>query len=219
MTKPTPDSSSSFNFNNVLITSAVVILLVITIAIVFISRLADSPTAWQYLIEHHLAKYPQMEITDVYKLVYQGTGGPAHLGGNPDSIAADIESELAQVEAAPEELIERICPNNKYIRINLKSFKLQQGDVHRLAEIIAASAPTNPEWKTAFIHRWEIVGQLIQQDKLPFTVQDYSDLTTQVAQQNYPPVHHSRAYITTYQPAYRVVARKIWEKQPACRLD
>jgi len=65
-------------FLNILIISSVLIL----VFFIFGQTPDDKPSGWRTLIAEHLNRYPAMQPADVYKLVYQGTFGPAHLGND-----------------------------------------------------------------------------------------------------------------------------------------
>ncbi|HCK99975.1 MAG TPA: hypothetical protein DHW42_07740, partial [Candidatus Marinimicrobia bacterium] len=108
------------------------ISIITTILVLFLS-FCNSKTIdktirqWEALIIIHMTQYPDMQVDDIYKMVYQGIMGPGHLGNNPEIILKYINQEMSRIETSQEEnLIENISPNSEYIRINLKRFKSEQ---------------------------------------------------------------------------------------------
>lgn len=174
---------------------------------------------WVAIFRQHLDRYPQMELVDLYKLLYQATCGPAHLVSDSVEVYQEIRAELEGLVAAPEPLTENIDAHGAYMRINLKSFKYYGGDPRQLARIVCNSAKLDSNAHQKLQQRWQLVGQLIRDGLLPFTVAAYEELTDTLQAANFPAVHHSPTYRRMYQPAYRVVARSVWEKAPACRTD
>jgi len=61
---------------------------------------------WHAVLQEHLTKYPAMQLEDVYKLIFQATYGPAHLGSDCITIGQALKNESAMLTPAAEPLIE-----------------------------------------------------------------------------------------------------------------
>lgn len=168
---------------------------------------------WQKIIQKQKFKYPHMQVVDLYKLIYQGVLGPAHLGTNPDTILRYIESELECIHASQEaKIVEYISPSKKYVRINLRKFKAKGGNPELLADAIVLSAINSDSDIKNFIYVWNEVGKLIESGDLLFDKAKFRDFNDFVVKNNFPLVHHSQEYIENYSPSYRVVENKYWNE-------
>ncbi|MBN2601424.1 MAG: hypothetical protein JXR87_05495, partial [Candidatus Marinimicrobia bacterium] len=79
---------------------------------------------WTEILNQHLEKYPDMQATDIYKLIYQGICGPGHLGADTEMIRKYLDQELSEVDINPDlPLMENISPDSEFVRVNLKKFK------------------------------------------------------------------------------------------------
>lgn len=174
----------------------------------------DAFQEWQALIRNHQQLYPEMQIEDVYKLIYQGIRGPAHLGSDPEKIKEYLMQELQTIKGDPHRrLIEIIAPDSYFVRIDLYRFKADEGDIEKLTRIIGVSATTVDRNSKQLVKIWKAVRDWIKKGKISFDMEAYRHLSLYLEHNNYPVVHHSARYRQAYQPAYRVVARSVWEKE------
>ncbi len=154
----------------------------------------------------HFRRYPEMEIADAVKLVYQNEFGSAHLLRDMGESLKRLREEMAGLEADPDEpLFEAI--GNGLCRMNLRAC-LAKGidteEVHRLCLDAARAVNGTLEGFEA---------KLAALAALPFdgsAVRAYLDGYRLLG---YPPVHHSPRYARAYAPAYRVVL------ETDCALD
>ena len=71
----------------------------------------------QNFLRAHCARYPKLELQDIFKALYQSAFGCEHLIADP-SVAADyIRAEAAQSEDNADELVEPLCGD--YCRVHL----------------------------------------------------------------------------------------------------
>jgi len=171
-----------------------------------------NPKQWARVMQGHIERYPDMGIQDMYKLIYQATYGPAHLGIDQSRIAHYLKTELATVAPdSDESLVESISPSDRYIRINLKKFKTLGINKDILIEAVFRSCQPEPEGKAALQARMDIFHYLIREGRLPYTEEEFFSFRREIAAQGYPVVHHTKAYVQRYNPAYRVVNQSVWE--------
>jgi len=194
------------------------ICIITTILVVFLfscnsKNINKTNHQWESLIIMHMTQYPDMQVDDIYKMVYQGIMGPGHLGSNPGIILEYINREMSRIETSQQEnLIENISPDSEYIRINLKRFKSEQLSPDTLAVIIVKSGCNAPEKLKHFITIWSHVEELVEAGRLPIDKTDFQTFNRFVVENNYPVIHHSKKYLQQYSPAYRVVSKKIWDQ-------
>lgn len=171
-------------------------------------------STWIPIVDHHRRTHPRMELDDVYKLIYQGTLGAEH--ALHDTMAAkkylfDEFRHIDTTEFREEPLTEFISADSSLVRINLRPFKRQGGDVQALWGVVMAGAHgLNP--KSVFIRNWQSLSGTLS--KLPFTWNPATidDFNRKVKNLHYPAMHHSEKYTKAYKPAYRVVFKAEFDK-------
>jgi hypothetical protein len=167
----------------------------------------------EHILANHLARTPQMQVQDLYKLLHQAALGSGHAVKDIESARGWLERELAEMGAGPDDpLFDPISPDRSILRVHLRPYfaagkdpelLLQafvrtankwQGSTEKLKEYAAAAA------RLANKGQWEIRPEAIE-----------AFFATMEAQA-YPAVHHSETYARLYRPAYRVVAREFLEE-------
>lgn len=202
------------NLTNITISVFFLSILIITCVlvifyIIFSQNQDDKSIAWEQLIREHIERYPDLLPSDVYKLVYQGTLGPAHLGGDSIKISDLLIAELAGINAdTATALYENISPSGKYIRLNLKRWKATNRNPEKIVRAIIASSSTTPADSAKFVRRWTAIEKLVVDDQLPLPRAEFFAFSDSVKKAGYPVIHHSAKYIQNYQPAYRVIERR-----------
>lgn len=198
------------NMNKINITTTILVVFLFSCNSKNINKINHQ---WESLIMMHVTQYPDMQVDDIYKMVYQGIMGPGHLGSNPEKILEYINQEISRIESSQQEnLIENISPDSEYVRINLKRFKSEQLSPDTLAVIIVKSGCNAPEKLKRFITIWSYVEELVEAERLPIDKTNFQIFNRFVVENNYPVIHHSKKYLQQYSPAYRVVSQKIWNQ-------
>jgi len=187
--------------------SILIITSVLVIMFVIFGQPDDQKRAWQDLIKEHIERYPAMQPADIYKLVYQGTYGPAHLGADSLNMLNYLQNELAAVDADSNALhYETVCPCQRYIRINLKYFKAVDGDAGKLVSAILKSSQL-PCDSALITKRWQWIEEMVADGELPFESAAFQAFSDTLKIYNYPVIHHSGQYLKAYQPAYRLIKK------------
>ena len=165
------------------------------------------------LVKNHLERYPQLQIQDVYKMLYQGEFGVGHLIDNPQAAKNYLNSELEQVAGdSTEPLWEYISPDSSMVRINLRPFKFRQMDSRKLIQAMLKTTRTVIGDTTRFINDWDIIQQGINKKLLPFSASKTKKFWLEMKAQGFPAVHHSQDYQQAYHPAYRVIKAEYLEE-------
>jgi hypothetical protein len=161
------------------------------------------------LLQAHCATYPQLQIRDIWKFLYQSAFGCEHLLSSCAKVRERIEAEYASVprDAAP--LVEEL--DGDYCRVHLSC--LNGGlSAETLGEWFCLSAKKEPCGMARLQQMLATAHDLVREGKLPFSEADFSAALASWAAEGYPAVRHSEAFGKAYRPAYRVVAREYAEK-------
>jgi hypothetical protein len=163
------------------------------------------------LLRQHLAWYPQMQLRDVYKLVYQAVLGSQHLVASVEEFSRYLELEYQNLTPDPhQQLFEPLRPDGSLFRINLRPYKSRQLGLSPLINPLLMTAKLVSGTRVELQSTWQAFSQLCQQGYLAdFDLEALRQLTVLLRQQDYPAMHHSETYRKLYQPAYRLVATSL----------
>ena len=171
------------------------------------------------LIRTHLARYPQMQIADIYKLLYQAAFGPGHLVANKKMAREWLEHEAGRVSPSAEGLlVESVHPDAQIVRLHLRPYLALDGEIKPLLEAFARSAEQVRGDVAQMATWWQVFESLCTEGALCADVcqQREAVLFGRVrAQEQWPAVHHSPAYHAVYQPVYRVLTAS--EAEALCK--
>ncbi|MFB0515836.1 MAG: hypothetical protein ACETWG_04420 [Candidatus Neomarinimicrobiota bacterium] len=162
------------------------------------------------LLAGQLARYPQMQVQDLYKFIYQAALGSEHAVYDLPTARRQLARELATLRYAPitEPLSDTLSPDGRLVRIHLRPYLSRGGNPDAL---VAAFVRTASEFrgKTAVLKRyWSYAEAMAKDDELPFTPGELKAFFAEMRSQGFPAVHHSEPYRTAYHPAYRVILRE-----------
>lgn len=161
------------------------------------------------LIRTHLARYPQMQLADIYKLLHQAAFGPGHLIASKKAAREWLEHEAGRVSPSAESpLVENVHPDAQIVRLHLRPYLALGGGLKPLLEAFVRSAEQVSGDAQQMAAWWQVFESLCSKGALCADVceQREAALFGRVrAQEQWPAVHHSPAYYAVYQPAYRVL--------------
>lgn len=159
------------------------------------------------IIENETKKYPQMEVSDVYKLLYQAEMGSEHAVTDSISARKWMKNEIANLKwNYEEELIDSISPGGKIVRVNLRPYLKAGYDPNRLLTAFIKTANSYKGKKENLEIDLKKVLKLINKDELPFSKKEAEKFFDEMKRKDYPSVHHSKKYEELYSPAYRVIS-------------
>jgi hypothetical protein len=163
------------------------------------------------LVQSHLARYPQSEILDVYKLLHQATFGPGHAIASKKAAREWLEQEVALLMPPSQEpLTESIHPEGQIVRLYLRPYLEQGGKVNLLLDAFVRSADQVRPDAALMAQRWQVFDAACRSEAAWTQRFDRHEvvLFSRVRQhENWPAVHHSPTYETAYHPKYRVLTR------------
>ncbi len=161
------------------------------------------------LIRTHLARYPQSQIADIYKLLHQAAFGPGHLVASKRAAREWLEHEAGRVAPLAEgPLVESVHPDAQIVRLHLRPYLALGGEIKPLLEAFARSAEQVCGDAAQMAVWWQVFEGLCTEGALCADICQQREAALfgwARAQEQWPVVHHSPAYQAAYQPVYRVL--------------
>ncbi len=164
------------------------------------------------LIQAHLARYPASGLLDVYKLLHQATFGPGHAITNRKITREWLEYEfsIAGTPSDDEPLLERIHPAGAIVRVHVRPYLAFSADVKPFLNAFVRSGKAVQGDPAEMAQRWAAFAAFCQGDAScseRFSPREMRIFGQVRADEKWPAVHHSPAYVEAYKPRYRVLTR------------
>ena len=162
----------------------------------------------EYLLKQ-IERYPQMQVEDAVKLLYQSEFGGGHMIKNAQASLKWLKEEWRQVTCWQAPWAENV-PDCEAIgdgmcRMNLKI--LGQGfSPETLNQIFVQTADRKIGKSDSFERKLDMLLECGEKGLVPFSVEEIEAYLNEYRRQGYPPVSHSERYRLLYHPAYRVAA-------------
>ena len=172
------------------------------------------------IILNHLKHYPEMEVQDVYKLVFRAAFGPQHAAMDSAMVYDWLNEEWNTADTnntAP--MYEPINPDSTLVRVNLGAYKKSGGDKNALAAKFLFTAKHFKGSLAKFYRYWNDIERLAVKDLVPFEKQELARYLKAQKRIGLPAVHHSEKYMRLYKPAYRVVMKVKWNTENTDNAD
>jgi hypothetical protein len=163
-------------------------------------------------------RWPQSEVRDIYKFLYQAFHGPGHIVRDADEAVRMLISEWSEIEAPTGSRepvsepvhIDGVTP--PLFMIHLVRAKAANIEPDRIASLLLRTAEEFPgswtmdrnELHEDFKGAWREVGEAIERKTLHLDLNAYDVFTGMVEGSNWPAVHHSDAFRSAYDPHYRL---------------
>jgi hypothetical protein len=164
------------------------------------------------VLRAHLARYPELEVQDLYKLLYQAARGSEHAAPDPEAVRLHLTGELAGMGAGPDDpLFDPLPPDGRLVRVHLRPYLRSGRDPEQLLQAFLRTAQEGRGSKEPLQGTLREALHLAEQEPFPFPVQAMIVFFMEMERKKYPAVHHSRVYRRLYRPAYRVAARSFLE--------
>jgi hypothetical protein len=171
------------------------------------------------VVRAQLARYPLMQLEDLYKLAHQAALGSEHAVSDTPSARDKLTRELAALTGAPvEPLLDAISPGGTILRVHLRPFLAAEGDPEKLLQAFLRTAHECKGSVDQLKRYWASVVDLAAGGQIPFHPDDLRRFLESMEHVGFPAVHHSAQYKAAYQPSYRVVASEFlpsgWLDEP-----
>jgi hypothetical protein len=159
------------------------------------------------LLSSHLARYPAMQLDDIYKLLHQAALGPGHAVDNPAAARKRLDEELVALGSGHAEPMEDvISPDGRLARVHLRGFMAAGGKPEALHRAFVETANSYPASADKLAKFCGCLGDLAAAGGIPFKQEEVVAYFDKISRDGYPAVHHSEAFRHAYHPAYRVIA-------------
>lgn len=168
-----------------------------------------------YIIRDQIRRRPAICVQDLYKLVFQATCGNVHLLKNSKEVKSTLVEEwkeLGKIRKG-EPLLEMIDPMGRIIRVNLRVFRKIGGSVDPLFNLMVRSARMFSADRKRLETHLAWIADWAEEGKIFFEKEELTRFWSDMEERNFSPVHHSKNYTDAYNPAYRVVLKKLWEEE------
>lgn len=156
------------------------------------------------ILLEHFHRYPQMQLQDAVKLLYQSEFGGGHMITSPEKSLKSLEDEWKGCKGRKHPVVcESIGGGMHRIYIDALNEGLSPDTLNRL---FVETANGKGGTREAFEKKLTLLVQCCEQGELPYEkaqAEVYLDL---YRSRGCPPVSHSACYCEAYHPAYRVVA-------------
>lgn len=157
------------------------------------------------LLLKHYKTYPNLQLQDIFKFLYQSAFGCEHLVSSLETATDYILKEFDGVCYEPKNIIEDLDGN--YSRVSLAYMK-NGLSASTFGKIFVTSAKTEENGLEILIEKLDVVKELIFSNSLPFTQIEFEKELSTWQKNGFPAMHHSEIFRDNYHPSYRVIANK-----------
>ena len=168
-------------------------------------------------VEQLLDRYPAATLQDIYKTMFQGRFGVAHLLSDRTTVKAYIERESRECGEERANYFEPCGWRGDHIRVDLHAIRDGKITSDELTDAFMQSAKKCTTADSTALAEWQKEWQMIitqnydRLHKLESFEQDSTNIAEMISNGRYV-VHHSRTYNTTYHPHYRIISRSEAER-------
>lgn len=170
------------------------------------------------IIVEHTEKYPEMQISDLVKLVFQSEFGGGHMIADASDSLSRLYKEYEGLSGNEKRLpVSADKIGNGLVRLHLPGI-----DAHVSLEtvnrfFVNTAAQVNRD-TACFEKKLGELRELCAEGIAAFSVDELDAYIAQYKQQGYPAVHHSAVYKKKYRPAYRVVSEDYIKYMPVFEM-
>jgi len=151
----------------------------------------------------HAERYPELQIEDVFKYIFQSACGCEHMITNLENAVAYIKKEAERHGRDAGDDIDTL--DGPYSRVHLSC--LDRGLApETLGKLFFASAKQEPNGKADIERKLAAAKALVREGKLPFSNTEFEEAVARWQADGYPAIHHSETFRACYCPAYRVIS-------------
>ncbi|GAB4365021.1 MAG: hypothetical protein Kow0042_03960 [Calditrichia bacterium] len=165
-------------------------------------------------VREELQWHPAATLSDLYKNFFQGRFGPGHLIPDAEVARNYLQTELEQNTEFDTVLWQPVGYEGRYFRVNLRLVREGKISFEQLLDAFVESAntarpPSLDEWKS----EWGFILKVIEGMNLllPDFERDKQRIAENLARGVFIG-HHSREFVRTYHPHYRVVSKEQFQR-------
>ncbi|HEX2276064.1 MAG TPA: hypothetical protein VHN13_02935 [Candidatus Tectomicrobia bacterium] len=174
------------------------------------TTLPSEEAAFRRLLTAQVLRYPQMEIQDLYKLIFQASFGSEHAVGGFEVARRRLLHELHGLPHGPEEpTADPISPDGRIVRVNLRPYLANGGDPAALLEAFVRTGREYCGAGATLRRYWRYAERMATVGPFAFAPEALQGFFAKIQAAGFPAMRHSPAYTTAYRPAYRVVLYRL----------
>lgn len=166
-----------------------------------LDKLAESVE--DILLEHY-QKYPQMELNDFIKLIYQNSFGPRHMHNPSKEDVLKYLDEEIKVVTNETEIIEDI--GDGYVRVYLSKETNMEKISNNFFNSMAEDTYTETNIRI-FYRKINVLTKLIKKGSIKLPKKESINYIKEYLSNGINPVRHSKTYNEFYKPHYRVIKK------------
>ena len=155
------------------------------------------------VILEHYARYPKMQITDFFKLLFHSAFGCEHAVSSLDGAVRYVIKESEDIECADDMLVETL--DGDYVRVYLSCLK-KGVTPEALAEGFCSSARVEPDGAMHLEEKLAVLRELAVNGEIGIPVSSLDEAIAWWKENGYSAVRHSQIYRDAYKPSYRVLS-------------
>ena len=165
----------------------------------------------EYLFRQ-IERYPEMQVEDAVKLLYQSEFGGGHMIKNPHASLKWIREEWGQIKGQKQAdcIREQEIPDCEEIGDGMCRMNLQvlgKGFApETLNQIFVQTADRKIGKISSFEKKLDMLRDCSKKGEVPFAPEQVESYLEDYRRKGYPPVSHSERYRRLYHPAYRAAA-------------
>ncbi len=169
---------------------------------IILSERSGTMNKTRELLINHYNTYPNLQIHDVFKFLFQSAFGCEHLVSSLETATEYISSEYAEVRAVQAE-VEPL--DGEYGRVPL-SYMEKGLTAETFGKLFVSSSKREENGLTDLKNKLNTASELVREGKLPFSDKDFLESVSEWERSGYPAVRHSQIFRENYSPSYRVIA-------------
>jgi hypothetical protein len=191
------------------------ILIILLLVAPLVDMQAVNKKQVRLAVSRQMQQYPASTLQDIYKNFFQDRFGPGHIVADTARAGAYLREELKQVTRVDEPMYEASAERAAHYRVSLAAIKsgLVSYEVFFSAFIRSVTALPGVD-VSDWAKEWASIEKIIRSMSLDLpNYEEDARAIEALLTQGYYAVHHSKAYNLHYQPHYRLIEKKIFEKE------
>ena len=178
--------------------------------------MTESERTRKRLIKHY-GDYPMLQITDIFKYLFQSSFGCEHFLSSEKAAVDGIKREYADSAPRGNTLVEEL--DGEYSRVHLSCLNFGMS-AETLGKVFCMSARKEEMGREALIKKLDVAVALAESGELPVDLSKLKSAVEEWKDQSFYAVRHSEIFRERYAPAYRVVLNEYAELLPLLvRID
>lgn len=191
------------------------ILIILLLVAPLVDMQAVNKKQVRLAVSRQMQQYPASTLQDIYKNFFQDRFGPGHIVADTARAGVYLREELKQVTRLDVPMYEPSAERTAYYRVSLAAIKsgLVSYEVFFSAFIRSVTALPGVD-VSDWAKEWASIEKIIRSMSLDLpNYEEDARAIEALLVQGYYAVHHSKAYNLHYQPHYRLIEKKIFEKE------